>query len=481
MGVGRNKSCPRRMFGGRAASYEHRRNARGGGAEYAPSWSDGTAQAMLAHVHALKSTNNISLAEQVLRVLREDTRAHADAMWLSAADKAAVAETLDHHAERLGNCKGHGAAHKLARSVLRALNKRRSRSSRPKPLRLQADEITPTTLSDILSARPEEDRSRNAKRSHRMRHGISRWPLGWLDRPGVVCYERAEGRIAGESGGVATESLVRSLVKTGVLPTAVSSPSDHYVVLQPGRPPRYATVPEVARCFGIRGDSPLLRMLNSGVLSATRAVAALGRAVHAGVAARIVETLLGRGVLQHNFTYGSAHSGIDVFAEGARIAARGSFRYLFASESVPYVRAALVSAWNPCGLTASAAFSDAAGSEAIHAPVVDLYVTTPPCEEFSRRSRANAPERRAGRLGEIWASLDYVRRARPRAVVVENVCEACAVNPISGLLGRVQGYASEGGELDPRDVAGACVSRSRYYWVLTRVDGRLVGGGQPHM
>ena len=63
--------------------------------------------------------------------------------------------------------------------------------------------------------------------------------------------------------------------------------------------------------------------------------------------------------------------------------------------------------------------------------------------------------------------------ARPRAVVVENVCEACAVGPISGLLGRVQGYALEGGELDPRDVAGACVSRSRYYWVLTRVEERV--------
>ena len=63
-----------------------------------------------------------------------------------------------------------------------------------------------------------------------MLYGISRWPLGWLDRPGVVCYERADGRIVGESGGIATESLVRRLVKTGALPTAVSSPSDHYVV-----------------------------------------------------------------------------------------------------------------------------------------------------------------------------------------------------------------------------------------------------------
>ena len=91
------------MFGGRAASYERRRDARGGGAAYAPSWSDGTAQAVLAHIHALKSKNCISLAEQVLRVLREDTRAHADAMWLSVADKAAVVETLDHHAGHLGN------------------------------------------------------------------------------------------------------------------------------------------------------------------------------------------------------------------------------------------------------------------------------------------------------------------------------------------------------------------------------------------
>ena len=52
--------------------------------------------ASTACAEILKSKNCISLAEQVLRVLREDTRAHADAMWLSVADKAAVVETLDH-------------------------------------------------------------------------------------------------------------------------------------------------------------------------------------------------------------------------------------------------------------------------------------------------------------------------------------------------------------------------------------------------
>ena len=65
---------------------------------------------------------------------------------------------------RLEGCGG-GAA------VLRALNKRCSRSSRLNPLRLRAAETTPTTLSDILSARPEEDRSRDVKRSHRMLYG----------------------------------------------------------------------------------------------------------------------------------------------------------------------------------------------------------------------------------------------------------------------------------------------------------------------
>ena len=40
-------------------------------------------------------------------------------------------------------------------------------------------------------------------------------------------------------------------------------------------------------------------------------------------------------------------------------------------------------------------------------------------------------------------ALNYVRRRRPRFVLVENVDEAAAVEPLSGVLGSLEGYVFE--------------------------------------
>ena len=45
--------------------------------------------------------------------------------------------------------------------------------------------------------------------------------------------------------------------------TALASTSDHYVLLTPGKEPRFMTVEEVARSFGNPKASPLMRMLRS--------------------------------------------------------------------------------------------------------------------------------------------------------------------------------------------------------------------------
>jgi len=73
-------------------------------------------------------------------------------------------------------------------------------------------------------------------------------------------------------------------------------------------------------------------------------------------------------------------------------------------------------------------------------------------------------------LGTFWASLEYVRMRRPRVVIVENVHEASAVGPITGLLGRLKDYTMESDPLDPTTTARASVWRTRHYWVLTRRD-----------
>ena len=60
--------------------------------------------------------------------------------------------------------------------------------------------------------------------------------------------------------------------------------------------------------------------------------------------------------------------------------------------------------------------------------------------------------------------------------ILENVADASAVGPITGLLARLGGYTLETSTLDPRWTAGEPVARERRFWVLTRAD-RAVSGG----
>ena len=76
------------------------------------------------------------------------------------------------------------------------------------------------------------DHLREIGRSERTVSGIGRWPMGWLQGTGAVCYERAEGRVQRERRGRRPEAgFVRGLVKTAILPTAVANASDHYALV----------------------------------------------------------------------------------------------------------------------------------------------------------------------------------------------------------------------------------------------------------
>ena len=150
---------------------------------------------------------------------------------------------------------------------------------------------------------------RDVDKSNRMKEGISQWPLSWLDTPGVVCYERALGRIHRErpgDAGAPDSEFVKGLVKTIHLPTAVANAADHYVVIEPGREVRYMRTSEAARAFMIPPTSTLMPVLlgqrrsdevGAKVLSASQAMSCLGRSVHTGVARQIVALLKARGSL----------------------------------------------------------------------------------------------------------------------------------------------------------------------------------------
>ena len=285
----------------------------------------------------------------------------------------------------------------------------------------------------------------------------------------MVCYERAAARILEERGGRADRRFIRKLVHTAVLPTAVASTSDHYVVLQPGQPPRFATVEAVARACGLAAGSPLMETLSTpGVLTPCEAVSSLGRSVHKGVAKQLLLELVGRGCLGPGLTYGTAYSGIDVFAAAVEEVTEGNWRYVFAGERVAVARRALLHAWGRRGLTEETCFWDSTGAEARGAAHVDLYVITPRCEPHSRRNHSRSGGEQLVSMGELWQALEYVSRARPRVVVVENVSEPSSVKPTTRLLTRLAGYSVETGILDPRDVARAPIARRRQFWVLVR-------------
>ena len=119
----------------------------------------------------------------------------------------------------------------------------------------------PESFHAWLSPQPALERMRDIRRNARILEGIGSWPLAWLDRPGVVCYERAHGRIVSERRGRADAEFLRGVVKTVALPTLVANPGDHYVLVGPGTEPRFLTVEEVARGFEVPIDSPLMGVL----------------------------------------------------------------------------------------------------------------------------------------------------------------------------------------------------------------------------
>ena len=200
----------------------------------------------------------------------------------------------------------------------------------------------------------------------------------------------------------------------------------------------------------------------------SQAVSCLGRAVHAGVARQIVRALRDRGVIAPGLRYGSDCSGVDLFASAVEAELGTDWTYVFASERESHVRRGLLAAWGGHGLTDAACAHDACRPVDDCPPEVDLYVLTADCTAHSALNHHRTESGWAASLGDIWHMLAYVRARRPSAVVVENVDETSIVQPLTGLLARLEGYKLEGGVLTPEGTARAAVSRRRHFWVLTR-------------
>ena len=377
MGARSKHSAPRSMVGGRGPRYERRRTARGTEATLAPAWSDAAAAAVLTALHNRNGNRPSGLVRTVLAVLRDQTAiaafVHELRARLSTADRELAQQVLQFHAGKVAACDSDATEKLKVRAFLKPLRERRVLRVAIGVLEIPAHEGPVRGLVDWISLDPRTDRVRDISASQRVVMGLAAWDLEWLAAPGVVCYERAKARVDSERNGVCNASFARALVHT-TLPTATANASDHYILLQPNTAPRFLSVNECARAFGVDESGPMFRMLTAnGPLTPNQAVSCLGRAVHAGVARQIVRTLVARGVVAAGMRYGSDCSGVDLFAAAVHAELGASWTYVFASEREAHVRSGLIAAWGPLGLTAAAVATDACRPPEDLPPPVDLY------------------------------------------------------------------------------------------------------------
>ena len=86
-----------------------------------------------------------------------------------------------------------GQAEKHTRSFLKPLRERRAVFGQVKELDVPAARTGPASFHCWLGRGVQGEKTRATEKSQRMLTGVSQWPIDWLTREGVVCYERALG------------------------------------------------------------------------------------------------------------------------------------------------------------------------------------------------------------------------------------------------------------------------------------------------
>ena len=221
---------------------------------YAPEWSDAAASALISRLHT-ESKGKISgyVGNWLTNPIMQDKT--LTAARLSPADRDLARRILAFYSGRLQSEEGRHQA--IVKAFLKPLRERRAYRGKPRQLVVAPATTGPRTFHVWLADDPSAERQRDISKSPRILSGLRGWPLQWMTTAGVVCYERAAGRLRQERGGRLEEAFVRGLVRTKELATATANSSDHYVLIPPGGEPRFLTVEEVMRAFGVPSDSPL--------------------------------------------------------------------------------------------------------------------------------------------------------------------------------------------------------------------------------
>ena len=461
--------------------------------DQAPDWTGSaalTAEELLqAHANKVHGGSFDAALQQVLSSERAlDALLCCRAKGKTALEYANIRGIIGYHALKVSAESGRNRRSAIARisKNFKKTMRRRARvpgkvESVPGGMIVGEIEGGERTFFEWLSADVSKDRLRPIGGCHRIVNGISMWDLEWLgdDGKAVVVYERHAGRVSSERPeccGKPLGAFMQGVVRTKVLPTAVSNEGDHYVLVGSQGAIRFLSVEEVARSMGVPVASPVMGPLLGGPLAdgidrveASEAVGALGRAVHVGVVRTIIRYLMRRGVISKGATYGSAYSGIDLAATAMEEEMSGEWSYEFASDRSDRMRAVLLAAWGRRGLASERCYSDAESGGALQAPTVDVFVCTPECGGNSTRNHNSTDDGRKEEALRASSALDYVRLARPRVVVVENVTVAGYVGPLTTIIGGIRGYEWLTCTLDPYRDLNEPVARLRQYWIGERI------------
>ena len=238
----------RQEEGGRSARYSGRRVQRGITASHAPGWTDGAALAVQRRVRYLTThRRDRSVAAQLGVILSAATEVELfmKPLRLGLIDDAAARAMLLWRATRLADITSPRQRFKRCQNISKVLRDR-TRRMEPEELSISPVSCGTGTFRRWLTDDPAHERPRPLPRTFRLWKSLRRWPVAHLRGPAVVCFERAIGRLAIGAGRVPSAEDVTRVVATRILPTAVTSPADHYVIFKPGSAPRFLSVGEVA-------------------------------------------------------------------------------------------------------------------------------------------------------------------------------------------------------------------------------------------
>ena len=178
--------------------------------------------------------------------------------------------------------------------------------------------------------------------------------------------------------------------------------------------------------MGCQKTSPLWKAIEG--MKAKVGLIAVGNGMQIDVATGIARLVLSRlNTEGQRVRYADANSGIGFFAEAVRIATEGNMNYVFRAEASAAIAKGHDLAWSHTGV---ARISSSHLKEDVDRMVafgqVDIWQISPSCFAISQNNRSSHAARESDTeemLAQLSSALTYATRARPRAVIIENVAE----------------------------------------------------------